>query len=771
MAIDVKMGVSGIAQFRQAMGQAQQSVKTLDAELKLNEKQLKASGDKETYMQQKSKLLQQQIAAMNRVVKEGQNALTAMTKNGVDPSSKAYQQMQQRVLEAQSALLDMEGELFAVGQTAQQTATQTDQLTNSLNGINKKVSFDAVLNGIGKITGGMEEAARKVAALATDVWDTMAMAASWADNENTLAAMYGIDVETLQRMQGASSTIDTTVEAIIKSRQKLKQAMASDSKDIAEAFGLLGVKTGEVSGKYSDVREFRAWEDVFWDTGEALLNYRNEVERDVLAQRLFGRSWMELMPLFRAGREEYQKTMDDQSIVTQQNVDKLNALDDALQKLDQDYQATKKTILSELAPAFTTVADTVSGLIREFNKYLQTDEGQEKLKAMGQAVTDLFTGLSDVDFGAAVDTAASVLETITGALEWIRANHTQVENAVKCIGTAFLTLKAAQIIGSLVQSAAALKTLLGSSAAGAAASSAASAAWAGVDGVEVADLPNWLQYASYAALGKTAADVNARVWRDQKENAEEMLAKMQAMNAGQAAQLPARSRAVSGTAAEESMRGAAELAEEREKAIYRSLYQALNDYDMLEPYSPGPEEFWGKTLKPLVMDAAAAGGAAEAGAEEIAQMWHQKFLESLFDDEWEGSTQGLLNILQEAIDEQAQGITVKPSPQLPEDAETLLQEQLNSVELHVSVIPSLQTDGVDAVSGGFANGLPFVPFDGYIAALHKGERIVPANQNKSYTANSNLYVESMYMNNGTDAQGLAAAMAAENRRIRAGFGS
>ena len=61
--------------------------------------------------------------------------------------------------------------------------------------------------------------------------------------------------------------------------------------------------------------------------------------------------------------------------------------------------------------------------------------------------------------------------------------------------------------------------------------------------------------------------------------------------------------------------------------------------------------------------------------------------------------------------------------------------------------------------------------NGYIAALHKGERIVPANQNKSYSANSNLYVEKMYMNNGQDAQGLAAAMAAENRRIRAGFGS
>ena len=109
--IGVKMGVTGLAQFKQSMNQAQQSVKTLDAALKLNEKQYKANGDAETYMQQKSKLLQQQIAAQNTVVKQGQQALDAMAKNGVDPASKSYQQMSQRVLEAQSALLDMHGDL------------------------------------------------------------------------------------------------------------------------------------------------------------------------------------------------------------------------------------------------------------------------------------------------------------------------------------------------------------------------------------------------------------------------------------------------------------------------------------------------------------------------------------------------------------------------------------------------------------------------------------------------------------------------------------
>lgn len=793
--IGVKMGVSGIAQFKQSMNQAQQSVKTLDAALKLNEKQLQATGDKETYMQQKSKLLQQQISAQNKVIKEGQQALSAMEKQGVNPASQAYQKMQQQVLNAQTALLDMHGDLESVGQTAEETASKTDKLTDSLNGINKKVSFDAVLNGIGKITDGMEAAARKVAALARDVWDTMATAAAWADNENTLAAMYGIDVETLQKMQGASRTIDTSVEAIIKSRQKLKQNMASDSKEIAEAFTQLGVSVGYMAGKQGEIRVFRDWEDVFWDVGAALLNYNDEVQRDVIAQQLFGRSWMELMPLFQAGRDEYQKTMDEQSIVTQQNVDKLNALDDALQRLDQDYQATKNTILAELAPAFTKVADGLSNLIEQVNEYLQTDEGKEKLEALGQAVTDLFTGITDVDFSSAIKTAGGILDSVTGALGWIKDNHTAVENALKGIGGAFLALKAAEVVGTLVQSAAALKTLLGgggTTGAGAAASSATTAAGAAAV-TKVTTGSKLLDALGIGALFKTAKEASEQLgtgiwgyWHKKQQMQEMSIAgvvdpdtgivysveEWEAMQAGTqqpSSGPPKRVRIITGTASEDSMKGADQLREERIQAIYDELYQQINDYDPREPGAATLDDFWRNVVNPLVTESAGLQGVVGDEAKGIVDLIYQKIQDQLFDETWEGSTGGILNIMQEAIDEAVAGQKLKApgvEPELSSDAQSVLQGQLNGMGLTVPVVPDLSS-----IDGSHANGLPFVPFDGYIAALHKGERVVPANQNKNYSATSNLYVESMYMNNGTDVQGLAAAIAEENRRVRSGFGS
>ena len=69
--VNVKMGVSGVAQFKQSINQAKQNMKTLDAQLALTEKQYKATGDAETYMQQKTeqlkaKLEEQKAIATNK---------------------------------------------------------------------------------------------------------------------------------------------------------------------------------------------------------------------------------------------------------------------------------------------------------------------------------------------------------------------------------------------------------------------------------------------------------------------------------------------------------------------------------------------------------------------------------------------------------------------------------------------------------------------------------------------------------------------------------
>ena len=122
-------------------------------------------------------------------------------------------------------------------------------------------------------------------------------------------------------------------------------------------------------------------------------------------------------------------------------------------------------------------------------------------------------------------------------------------------------------------------------------------------------------------------------------------------------------------------------------------------------------------------------------------------------------------------------IPVETAPEVPENAAQDISQQVGVVPIMAQIhAMGLAAAGMAGLLGGgnvkgHANGLWSVPYDGYLASLHRGERVLPAREVASRNYSSNLYVESMYMNNGTDAAGLAAAMAAAQRRTMSGYGS
>jgi uncharacterized membrane protein YdfJ with MMPL/SSD domain len=81
-----KMSVD-VSQFKSGMQQAQATVRALDAELKKNEAQFKATGNAEQYMAEKTRLLKDQLQNQKAVVSQIEDAMKKMQDSGVSKTS------------------------------------------------------------------------------------------------------------------------------------------------------------------------------------------------------------------------------------------------------------------------------------------------------------------------------------------------------------------------------------------------------------------------------------------------------------------------------------------------------------------------------------------------------------------------------------------------------------------------------------------------------------------------------------------------------------
>lgn len=473
--VNVKMGVSGVAQFKQGMKESQAAVKNLDQQLKLNEQQMKLNGDAETYLQNKAQLLEEQIKKQQNVVRQAEAALTSMRKNGVSQTSVEFQRMQQASYASQTELLRMRTELQNLGQSAEDAETGVGSMNDELSSIGHGISWQNVTSGIDSITEKLEAAAKKAYRLGKAIVSATLEGGQWADDLATEAEMYEMTPEQLYRMKQTANQIDTDVETIIGARKKLITAMGqNDNKETMGAFAALGINY--LKGEDDNI------ERVFWKAGEGLMQMEDKVSRNEYAMKLFGRSWEELIPLFSAGQDEYEKTMKSVTWVGDEQFENLTKLNDEQMRMNSEWEALKRQFEGTMAEVMTPIMETLTELMKEFNTYLQSDEGQEMLASLGETISALFKDLKNIKPEEVINGIKGAIEGVKEALDWIKTNKDTIITAIEGIALAFATMKIAGLALHLGQLVSGFKGLLGGSAAGGAAGSAASAAASGLAG-------------------------------------------------------------------------------------------------------------------------------------------------------------------------------------------------------------------------------------------------------------------------------------------------
>ena len=269
---------------------------------------------------------------------------------------------QTEVAKQESLLRDLSSEQETARKSTASLADVVNGLANALGislppglqtAVDKLDGFSASGAAAVTVVGGL------VGALASSTMDM----SKTADDLLTLSTQTGLTTDQLQEFEYASELVDVSTDTLQGSLVKLTnnmQTAATGTGSAAEAFKTLKVKVADSQGHLKNNY------DVFLQTIDALGKMKNETERDALAMDIFGKSATDLNPLIEAGsgklKELAEQAHEVGYVVDNETLQSFGELDDAMQKLDKQGDAVKRSFAEALLPIITAFAEALNAI-------------------------------------------------------------------------------------------------------------------------------------------------------------------------------------------------------------------------------------------------------------------------------------------------------------------------------------------------------------------------------------------------------------------------
>ena len=258
------------------------------------------------------------------------------------------------------------GSIFVNNDEANKSISKTDEKASSVastlgKGVQTAAKWGAaIVGGATVAAGGMLKMAES--------------SASTADHVDKMSQKIGLSRQAYQELDFICSQTGTSVDSLRGGMKTLTNQMDAAAKGNASAKELLdrlGVSIDDGTGK------MKSQEDMLYDCLTALQGVNNQTERAALANKLFGKSGTELMPLLNSQsgsiEEMKQKAHELGLVMSDEMIDSGVGLTDSLDQTKRAFSA----IITQLGGAFMPIIKKVS------------DKLQDALPFVQQAITQL----------------------------------------------------------------------------------------------------------------------------------------------------------------------------------------------------------------------------------------------------------------------------------------------------------------------------------------------------------------------------------------------
>ena len=228
----------------------------------------------------------------------------------------------------------------------------------------------ALLKGLNSIVGTLTSAANAAVGYANSLRSTI-------DATAKLARRTGISVEALQGFQVAAdlSGVQNLEGAIQRLTISIGDA-ASGVKAPQEAFARLGLD-------FQRLAQLKP-EDQFRAVAAAFQNVGSQAEKAAVAADLFGRTGVELLPLFDSNLADIEARAQRLGIVLGRDQTA------AIERMNDSLSLVRKTLDGILGQVLANIADVVTAISEEFLQFVEAFEGLNGAQG-GNAIADVIT--------------------------------------------------------------------------------------------------------------------------------------------------------------------------------------------------------------------------------------------------------------------------------------------------------------------------------------------------------------------------------------------